>query len=280
MALLDKFFSSRDRGPFFVTTAEIGYYLERMFKDAEKSITIISPYIKLSQRIRSILIEKNKDNIDIKIVHNKDFDLNNIKATTFKRENLHAKCFLTEKAALIGSMNLYDYSQVNNDEMGVFLTKEENSDLYANIEKEALRLCSHYFSNGKNITYKCEKFPLEQGKKYSKEELNKYFSFIDDYPGGIKQTTHGNIVLFYYSKSSKYTNKEKDGIIYYMGQNTGAEIQELKYGNKALHDSFTTGKGRIFLFKDNVFQGECLVCQSPFQEDGKWIFPLKLKSRV
>ena len=98
MALLDKFFSSRDRGPFFVTTAEIGYYLERMFKDAEKSITIISPYIKLSQRIRSILIEKNKDNIDIKIVHNKDFDLNNIKATTFKRENLHAKCFLTEKA--------------------------------------------------------------------------------------------------------------------------------------------------------------------------------------
>lgn len=275
MALLDKIFSSRDRGPFFVTTAEIGYYLERIFKDAEKSITIISPYIKFSQRIRSILIEKYKNNVDIKIVHNRDFDLNGINAITFKRENLHAKCFLTEKAALIGSMNLYDYSQVNNDEMGIFLTKEENSELYANIEKEALRLCSHYFSN-KNIKYHCEKSPLEKGKKYSKEELSKYFSFIDDYPGGIKQTTHGNIVLFYYSKS-KYANKEQDGIIYYMGQNTGQGQQLLKYGNKALHDSFTTGRGRIFLFKDNIFQGECLVCKAPFQEDGKWIFPLRLK---
>lgn len=276
MAFFDNFFSPRERGPLFVTTAEIAYYLEKMFKDAEKNIIIISPYIKMSQRIRSILLDKSKNNIDITIVHNKDFELSNINATTFKRENLHAKCFFTEKAALIGSMNLYDYSQVNNDEMGVFLTRKENSELYGNIEKEVCRLCSPYFSHEKDIKTQSNRSSLETGKRYSKEELNKHFSFIDDHPGGIRQTTYGNIVIFYYSKS-KYTNKEQDGIIYYMGQNTGQGQQLLKYGNKALHDSFTTGRGRIFLFKDNIFQGECLVCKAPFQEDGKWIFPLRLK---
>lgn len=279
MAFFDNLFSSRERGPLFVTTAEIGYYLEKMFKEAEKSIIIISPYIKMSQRIRSILLDKSKNNIDIKIVFKKDFEINNISAQIFKRDNLHAKCFLTEKYALIGSMNLFDYSQVNNDEMGIFLTREENSELYSNIEKEALRLCCTFYSNTeKDTEYTHSKLPvLKIGKEYKNEELNNFFSFMSEYTGGIRKTTSGNIALFYFSKSSKYTNREKDGIIYYMGQNTGSDIQELKYGNKVLHDSFTTGKGRIFLFKDNIFQGECLICKAPFQENGKWIFPLRLK---
>lgn len=279
MAFFDNLFSSRERGPLFVTTAEIGYYLEKMFKEAEKSIIIISPYIKMSQRIRSILLDKSKNNIDIKIVFKKDFEISNISAQIFKRDNLHAKCFLTEKYALIGSMNLFDYSQVNNDEMGIFLTREENSELYSNIEKEALRLCCTFYSNTeKDTEYTHSKLPvLKIGKEYKNEELNNFFSFMSEYTGGIIKTTSGNIALFYFSKSSKYTNREKDGIIYYMGQNTGSDIQELKYGNKVLHDSFTTGKGRIFLFKDNIFQGECLICKAPFQENGKWIFPLRLK---
>ena len=233
----------------------------------------------MSQRIRSILLDKSKNNIDIKIVFKKDFEISNISAQIFKRDNLHAKCFLTEKYALIGSMNLFDYSQVNNDEMGIFLTREENSELYSNIEKEALRLCCTFYSNTeKDTEYTHSKLPvLKIGKEYKNEELNKFFSFMSEYTGGIRKTTSGNIALFYFSKSSKYTNREKDGIIYYMGQNTGSDIQELKYGNKVLHDSFTTGKGRIFLFKDNIFQGECLICKAPFQENGKWIFPLRLK---
>lgn len=233
----------------------------------------------MSQRIRSILLDKSKNNIDIKIVFKKDFEISNISAQIFKRDNLHAKCFLTEKYALIGSMNLFDYSQVNNDEMGIFLTREENSELYSNIEKEALRLCCTFYSNTeKDTEYTHSKLPvLKIGKEYKNEELNNFFSFMSEYTGGIRKTTSGNIALFYFSKSSKYTNREKDGIIYYMGQNTGSDIQELKYGNKVLHDSFTTGKGRIFLFKDNIFQGECLICKAPFQENGKWIFPLRLK---
>ena len=91
--------------------------------------------------------------------------------------------------------------------------------------------------------------------EYSREELTKYFAFIDEHSGGIKQTTRGNIVLFSFSKS-KYTNEERDGVIYYMGQNTGPGAQALRYGNKALYDVFAGKSGRIFLFKDSMNCGE------------------------
>lgn len=38
-------------------------------------------------------------------------------------KNLHAKCYLNEAACIIGSLNLYDFSQVNNNEMGVWIDK-------------------------------------------------------------------------------------------------------------------------------------------------------------
>ena len=280
MTLFEHFFSSRPQGPAFVTTAAIGFYMEKMFEEAEKNIIIISPYIKISLRICSILIDKINNGVDVKIVHREEFEHDGLNVTTFKRKNLHAKCFFTEKAALVGSMNLYDYSQINNDEMGIYLTKKENFELYQNIEKEAYRLCNSFQNDSERINqYRYDRKPsLEVGKKYERKELNSFFAFLDDYAGGIKQTRNGNIVLFYYSKG-KYENKEKNGIIYYMGQNTGTEVQMLKYGNKALYDSFTTGKGRIFLFKDGIFQGECSVCMQPFQKEGKWIFPLKLRAK-
>lgn len=278
MALFEHFFPSRPQSPIFVTASAIGYYLERMFEQSEHSIVIISPYIKISLRIRSILIDKINSGIEVTVVHRDGFEYNGMNIKTFKRNNLHAKCFFTDKAALVGSMNLYDYSQINNDEMGIFLTKKENLDLYENIEKEVHRLCNS-FSFDRSYDGKLQygsMSSLEKGKKYAKNELSKYFSFVDDHVGGIKQTRRGNIVLFYYSKS-KYKNEEKEGIIYYIGQNTGSEIQMLKYGNKLIYDAFTTGKGRIFLFKNDIFQGECAVCMKPFLKDGKWVFPLKLK---
>ena len=41
-------------------------------------------------------------------------------------------------------MNLYEYSQENNDEMGILVSKEEDRDLYEAIHKQALR----YVGNG------------------------------------------------------------------------------------------------------------------------------------
>lgn len=268
---IDRLFSSQYQGPSFITTAAMGYHLERMFEEAEKSIIIISPYIKMSLRIYDILQKKRESNVDITIVYREEFEHKDIANHIFKRKNLHAKCFITEKSALIGSMNLYDYSQTNNDEMAIYVLRNENIKLYDEIEKEALRLCNSFSDDAPVHNNR-----LCIGKKYSREELTKYFAFIDEHSGGIKQTTRGNIVLFSFSKS-KYTNEERDGVIYYMGQNTGPGAQALRYGNKALYDVFAGKSGRIFLFKDSMFCGEVVICREPFQRDGKWIFPLKIR---
>lgn len=55
-------------------------------------------------------------------------------------QNLHAKCYLNETSAIITSMNLYDFSQVNNNEMGVFLQRDSEAELYREAYEEAQRL--------------------------------------------------------------------------------------------------------------------------------------------
>ena len=39
------------------------------------------------------------------------------------RETLHAKLYLNEKQAVLTSMNLYQFSEKNNDEMGILVSK-------------------------------------------------------------------------------------------------------------------------------------------------------------
>ena len=55
-------------------------------------------------------------------------------------KNLHAKCYLNENEAIVTSMNLYEFSQLNNYEMGIRITKLEDSDLYDATFIEAQRL--------------------------------------------------------------------------------------------------------------------------------------------
>ena len=51
-------------------------------------------------------------------------------------ENLHAKCYLNESEALLTSMNLHKYSQENNDEMGILVSKEKDRKLYEDIYRQ------------------------------------------------------------------------------------------------------------------------------------------------
>ena len=56
-------------------------------------------------------------------------------------EHLHAKCYMNEKAALLTSMNLYEFSQRNNEEMGILVAAEgPDSELYERIKEESQRL--------------------------------------------------------------------------------------------------------------------------------------------
>ena len=86
--------------------------------------------------------------IDIRVVYGKSElrpDENNwLESMTSIRTsfcpNLHAKCYMSERAALLTSMNLYEFSQVNNHEMGVLVDRSQSEDLYRKIYDEAMRI--------------------------------------------------------------------------------------------------------------------------------------------
>ena len=134
--------------PKFLTTSGITFHLEGLIKSAREKLILISPFLKVNERLRQLLEDKDREKIDIRVVYGKNElqpDENNwLKSKSSVRssfcKNLHAKCFLNESEALITSMNLYEFSQVNNEEMGVLVSKVEDPAMYAAVYEESMRL--------------------------------------------------------------------------------------------------------------------------------------------
>lgn len=129
----------------FINTNATNYHLENLIKDASDRLILISPFLKLNDRIKDLLEDKNRLKIDVRIVYGKSElqpeEVNWLKELEFIRtsfcRNLHAKCYLSEKACIITSMNLYEFSQVNNYEMGLLISRDEDSDIYKAAHQEA-----------------------------------------------------------------------------------------------------------------------------------------------
>ena len=132
----------------FLTTSATNYYLEELIKNAADRIILISPFLKLNDRIKELLEDKNRLKIDIRIVYGKSElqpeEINWLNELAFIRtsfcKNLHAKCYINESACIITSLNLYEFSQVNNNEMGVFISRDDDAQMYKDAYEEAQRI--------------------------------------------------------------------------------------------------------------------------------------------
>ena len=132
----------------FLTTTGVSYHLEEIIKGAEERLVVISPFLRINDRIKSLFEDRDRLKIDIRVVYGKtelqpeEIDwlesMGSIRTSYCK--NLHAKCYLNENQALLTSMNLYEFSQVNNHEMGVLVVREEESQLYDEIYQESMRI--------------------------------------------------------------------------------------------------------------------------------------------
>ena len=132
----------------FLDTTGISHYLQQVINNAQEKLILISPYLKINDRIKNCLQDKDKFKIDIRLIYGKNELLpseNNWLKTlrsvrTSFLKDLHAKCYLNEKEAIITSMNLYDFSQVNNYEMGIYINKDQDKELYNRTMEEVSRL--------------------------------------------------------------------------------------------------------------------------------------------
>ena len=132
----------------FLNTSATNFFLEELIKNAKERLILISPYLRLNDRIKELLEDKNRLKIDIRIVYGKsDLHPDEIKwmqqldyiRVSFCK-NLHAKCYLNEDSCIISSLNLYEFSQVNNNEMGILIKKDDDIDVYKDAYEEAQRI--------------------------------------------------------------------------------------------------------------------------------------------
>ncbi len=132
----------------FLNTSAVNYFLEELIKNAKDRLILISPFLKLNDRIKELLADKNRLKIDVRIVYGKSElqpeEINWLKELTYIRtsfcKNLHAKCYLNEELCIVTSLNLYEFSQINNNEMGVLIRRADDMELYKDAYEEAQRI--------------------------------------------------------------------------------------------------------------------------------------------
>ncbi|MGC9271780.1 phospholipase D family protein [Acidiphilium sp.] len=132
----------------FLNTSGLNYHLEELIKGARDRLVLISPFLRLNDRIKELIADKNRLKIDVRIVYGKSelapAEIDWLRGMTFVRtsfcKNLHAKCYLNEERCIITSLNLYEFSMVNNNEMGILLDRSEDPVVYRDAYDEAQRI--------------------------------------------------------------------------------------------------------------------------------------------
>lgn len=183
----------------FLHGSELNTEIERIVRNAKYQLLIISPFIKFHPRFRAALksqIENHKLEIIIvfgkneekihKSLSKEDFEfLKEFSNVKIKYESrLHAKYYASENAAILSSMNLYDFSQNNNIEFGIY-TEPQNilgsitntitgnsfdNEAYEYFYEEVIKQSETYFE--KTPVYK-DGFLKNVLKNYSHSEIKK-----------------------------------------------------------------------------------------------------------
>jgi hypothetical protein len=191
----------------FLTGKELEDTIYDIIWEADQSLLIVSPYIKLDDYFKelfdkhlnnpklrlTVVFGKNEKDVN-KSLRNTDFDF-------FKQfpnvsiiyvPDLHAKYYGNEKKGMITSINLYDYSFKNNIEFGVFSEQTVINKFSKSADVEAWNYCmdlAHDFEAiyVKRPVYKTKKAIISLGKEFIKSEV--LLDLTDNFYGKKKNRT-------------------------------------------------------------------------------------------
>lgn len=132
----------------FLTTKGTSHHLEDIIIGASKELFLVSPYLQISKTFLERLKDASQRGVNIKIVYGKnnlkEDQLNNLQILKnmqlYFSENLHAKCYFNESEMVITSMNMYEFSEQNNREMGIFIERSKDKELFVSAVKETLSI--------------------------------------------------------------------------------------------------------------------------------------------
>ena len=124
----------------YLDTSQISSELMQLLKEAKERIILVTYSLQVNTQIQERLKTKSKIGTlaEISLIYGNTkpkkkelewmAEIDDLKV--WQKKNLHAKCYINENKAIISSMNLYDYSQTTNVEMGFLITKAEEPEAY------------------------------------------------------------------------------------------------------------------------------------------------------
>lgn len=128
----------------FLTTTGTSYHIENIIMNARKKLFLVSPYLQISKTLFERLKDASIKGVEITIIYGKDelkpnetnslADLKNVRLYYF--DNLHAKCYFNESKMVITSMNMYEFSEKTNREMGVLIDAVNDTALFQSAADE------------------------------------------------------------------------------------------------------------------------------------------------
>ncbi|MDD5126754.1 MAG: hypothetical protein PHR43_01445 [Dehalococcoidales bacterium] len=130
----------------FLNTAQTYSEIESIVTKAENKLVLISPFLSVPElmveRLRYAAIRHNLPvTVVCRLKKLKKEERKSLKRVCNLKlldlPNLHAKCFYNEQSMVITSLNLYDFSRLNNREMGILLTKANDTEVFNEAMSEA-----------------------------------------------------------------------------------------------------------------------------------------------
>lgn len=129
-------------------TYETNTWISHISEDSRKHLVIICPYLKINEKLRRTIEVADRKGVNVFVIYGKR-ELDEGTMTWLKGlrhsniaciKDLHAKLYMNEEFAVISSMNLYEYSQVNNEELGVLCGRKEDRAEFKDITFQVMRL--------------------------------------------------------------------------------------------------------------------------------------------
>lgn len=227
----------------FLDTTGVSYHLQQLINKANERLVLISPYLKINEKIKQSLEDKNRMKIDIRVIYGKNElqpeENNWLKSMTSIRssfcKDLHAKCYLNESEAIITSMNLYEFSQVNNNEMGIYVVKETDPTLYNEIYEEVKRL----IRISDEIIVTVEKAPTISTPTVNETKSEFFAPEKKTFNGKFLSATalskelgiSSKDLIFKIEKLNWIEKKNDEWVLTSLGKSKGSEMKKGQYGD-------------------------------------------------
>ncbi len=122
----------------FLTTSAIAHQIEEVILKAKSRLVLVSPYLQLPRTLFERLKDADQRGVKTTLIYGKNklrSEQQGLLAQLGRLElrfckNLHAKCYYNETSMVITSMNLIEFSEKHNREMGVLLDRRRDADVF------------------------------------------------------------------------------------------------------------------------------------------------------